>query len=81
MPKCLDLTVAVGTQVYAFTVNWEGENIGGAHQLASFPGSRSRKGEESLVTLGGLNRGLPPQGFSRNQSDCRTKTREHVTIL
>ena len=49
--------------------------------LASFPGSRSRKGEESLVTLGELNHGLLPPRFSWNQSDCTTKTREHATIL
>ena len=49
--------------------------------LAPFPGSHSRKGEESLLTLRGLNHGLPPPGFWRNQSDCRTKTHEHGTIL
>ena len=41
---------------------------------ALFPGSRSRTGEENLVTLGQLNRGLPPPGSWRNQSDCRRKT-------
>ena len=47
--------------------------------MGGFPirsGPSSLKGEESLVTLGELNRGLPPPRFSQNQSDCRTKTRE-----
>ena len=50
---------------------------GGGGVVASFPGSHSQMGEESLVALGGLNRGLPLPGFWRYQSDCRTN---HVNM-